>query len=139
MLWSKRLRVIERQYCRYSDWYVEVAGRKLARLVDALHEDMFWVSFRIEPLTNEEEGKELLTSGDFWHSPMPVFRSCEFDDVAPFAYAGGGLPDQLSKHIQATGRISMRGLYLEVRGYPWDWLVLCLKRWLTPDPNPHRQ
>ncbi len=75
---NDRLRIIEADYGRTSGWYVEIDGRKLARLVDPQFEDMFWITYRLEPLTEDSTDRALLNSAEFWHSGKVVYRNCEF-------------------------------------------------------------
>jgi hypothetical protein len=137
MLMNKRLRIIETDYGRESGWYVEVDGRKIARLVDPQWEEMFWDSYRLEPLTEDSEERAMLYSADFWHSGKAVYLNVEFDVVAPFAFAGGS-SDELSTRLRETGRLSMGGLYLLVPSYPWDWLLLWFRRRWNKDRNDRR-
>jgi hypothetical protein len=127
MTMNERLRIIETGYGRECGWFVEADGRKIARLTDPMYEDMFWITYRLEPLTVDAEDRALLHSAEFWHSEKPVYGNCEFGEVAPNALAGGS-PAELTKRLMETGRISMRGLYLIVPNYSWDWLLLWLRR-----------
>jgi hypothetical protein len=132
-LMNERLRTIETDYGRECGWYVEVDGRTVARLVDPKWEDMFWYSYCLKPLTEDSKERALLHSAEFWHSGKPVYRNCQFNEIAPFAFAGGSSVE-LETRLMETGRLWMRGLYLVVPHYPWDWLILWLRRrW-----NKHR-
>lgn len=124
---NERLRIIETNFGQECGWYVEVDGRKIARLSDPQWEDQFWFSYRLEPLTDDSKDRALLYSGEFWDSCKAIFRNCEFNVVAPFAFAGG-LSDELATRLRETGRISMRGLYLKVPEYSWDGLFFWLRR-----------
>jgi hypothetical protein len=134
MLMKERLRIIETNYGRECGWYVEIDDRKVARLADPQWEDMFWVTYRLEPLTGDPKERAMLYSAEFWHSCKAAFRNCEFNEVAPFAFAGGS-PVELATRLMETGRLSMRGLYLEVPSYPWDCLLLWLRRWRNKRPH----
>jgi hypothetical protein len=48
---ERRLRIFETNYGREAGWYVEHAGRRVALLTAPRFEEMFWDSYRIEPLT----------------------------------------------------------------------------------------
>ncbi len=136
-LMNERLRIIEANYGRECGWSVEVDGRAVARLVDPQWEDMFWYSYRLEPLTEESKERTMLYFAEFWHSGKPVYRNCEFNEVAPFAFAGGSAVE-LETRLRETGRLLMRGLYLRVPHYPWDWLLLWLRRWWNKHHNDGR-
>ena len=57
---NRRLRIIETNYGRNCGWYVEVEGRKIARLSDPEFVDMFWDSYRLEPLTDDPKTRRML-------------------------------------------------------------------------------
>ena len=50
---ERRLQVLESNYGRDWGWSVELQGRRIALLIDSRSEDMFWESYRIEPLTDD--------------------------------------------------------------------------------------
>ena len=124
MRMNERLRVIETNYGRDCGWYVEVEGRRVALLTDPQWEDMFWMTYRVEPLTDDIDERALLRTAEFWHSGKIVYRNRRFGAVAPHAFAGGDSATRLA----ATGRLSMRDLYLAVPHYPWDSLLLWFRR-----------
>jgi hypothetical protein len=109
---NRRARLIESNYGRACGWYVEVAGQRLAALIDCQWEDMFWDSYCVEPLTSDPEQVALVLSEEFWnriHIYQQVYRNREFDEVAENAFpacrdAGSG--------VSASGRVVLRGLYL---------------------------
>jgi hypothetical protein len=132
----RRLRILESNYGRDGGWYVEVEGRRLAALTDPQYYDMFWDSYRLEPLTTDPAELEMLFSADFWdHCGGITFRSRAFGEVAPNAF-----PSLLAGAVlQQTGRLVVRGLYLPVPCYCWDWLLLELRRlwhWLNDRRSP---
>lgn len=131
MLMNERLRIIETNYGRECGWYVEVDGRKVARLVDPQWEDMFWVTYRLEPLTDDPQEKALLYTNEFWDSGKHVYRNCEFDEKAPDAFTCGSPGTRLLE----MSRISMRSLYLVVPDYLWDSLLLWFRRWRKKPRN----
>jgi hypothetical protein len=113
----RHLRILESNYGRTSGWYVETEGRRVALLTDCRWEDMFWVSYRLQLLTAEPE----LFSDEFWdRCEKLVFRNCKFGEVAPYAFPAL----RAGSAVRETGRVLMRGLYLVVRCYPWDCLLL---------------
>lgn len=110
MRWGRPLSLKRRQiaasdYGRAGGWYVEHDGRPIAALSDPQYEDMFWVSYAIEPLTeDEEEQRRLLESEEFWLTEF-VYRSRQFDEIAKNAFPA-------LKPFSRPGRVTMRGLYL---------------------------
>ncbi len=62
-----RRRIFETDYGRDAGWFVEDRGRRVAQLTDWRYEEMFWDSYRIEPLTDDPiEREELLNSDERW-------------------------------------------------------------------------
>ena len=120
---NRRSRIIETNYGRDCGWYVEVEGRKLAVLTDPQWDDMFWVSYRMEPLTEDAEERALLYTAEFWYCGKVVYRNREFDDVVSAFVGGPGYGP-----VAETGRLSMRGLYLMVPDHPWGWVFSWWKR-----------
>jgi hypothetical protein len=104
---ERRRQIIESDYGRMGGWYVEHNGRRIAALSEPQWEDAFWVSYAIEPLTeDEEERRQLLESDTFWLTEF-VYRSMQFGEVADNAFPA------LHPFI-SPGRINMRGLYLTI-------------------------
>jgi hypothetical protein len=119
----RRLRILASDYGRDYGWYVETEGRRIAVLTDVQWEDMFWHSYRLEVLTTNLGEVENLYSDDFWRPRQALlFRSREFREVAPFAFAGG----RPGSMLRESGRILVRGLYLAVPSYPFERLLLLL-------------
>ena len=88
-----------------SGWYVEHGGRRIAVLSDPRYEDMFWVSYAVEPLTEDrEERRRMLESEEFWLTDF-VYRSRECGEIAENAFPA-------LKPFAGPGRVAMRGLYL---------------------------
>jgi hypothetical protein len=84
---------------------VERDGRRIAVLSDPQYEDQFWVSYAIEPLTeDEEERRQLLESEEFWLTEF-VYRCRQFDEIADNAFPA-------VKPFVSPGRVNMRCLYL---------------------------
>src|SRR5438128_6180541 len=77
-----RLRVLETNYGRDSGWYVEVDGQRVAVLTDPRCQDMFWDTYRLQPLTSDPGAMDQFYSAEFW-SGRVVYRNCEFDAIAP--------------------------------------------------------
>jgi hypothetical protein len=117
-----RLAVFESNYGRDAGWFVERAGRCVAILSEPRAEDMFGVSYRIEPTTTDpQERQQLLTSPEFWWQPERlVFRNRQFDLTVSFALPSCAGPSE--------GRISMRRLYLPLsKPNLWEALILRLR------------
>jgi hypothetical protein len=131
---ERRLQIIESNYGREAGWFVEDNGRRIAQLTDPRFEDMFWYSYKIEPLTEDPaEREELLTSPDRWLACKFVYRSRQFDSVAETAFPAG-------QPFPEPGRVLMRALYLWV-GDPslWDRLLLRLRRSRAPALKARRR
>ena len=107
---NRRRRLLETNYGRKCGWWIEVEGRRIARLEDPRFEDMFWDSYRLLPLTDHPEDRRLLHCKDFWDACKAVYRNCEFDEVVPGAFASGSAEIRLRE----TGRLAVRGLYLDL-------------------------
>jgi hypothetical protein len=120
---ERRLAVFETDYGRSAGWYVEYQGQRLALLTDPRFEDMFWVSYSVEPLVEDpDQREEMLSSRDWWLGRKLEFRNKDFHEVASFAFpAGDTFPE--------PGRVSMRGLYL-CQDDPnwWEACVLWARR-----------
>jgi hypothetical protein len=115
---ERRLRIFETAYGRAAGWYVEHHGRRLALLTDPRFEEMFWESYRIEPLTAAPEEAQMLTSRDRWLSGEFVFRNREFGEIAENAFAAG-------QPFCDDHRVLIRGLYLGIdRPSVWERLLL---------------
>jgi hypothetical protein len=111
---QRRIRLFQTNYGREAGWYVERDGRRLALLTDPRWEDMFWYSYAVEALTEDSVEKERIVSDEtWWHDLVLVFRSREFDIVAPTAFTGLTV-------FTESGRVTMRALYLYI-GSPNMW------------------
>lgn len=119
---ERRLQIIETNYGREAGWFIEHHGRRVAELTDLRFADMFWDSYRIEPLIEDlAEREALLTSPDRWHACEFVYRNRRFGLVAEKAFPTGGL-------FPESGRILMRALYLNIDSPSvWERLLLWLR------------
>jgi hypothetical protein len=123
--YARRLRLWETNYGRDAGWVLERDGRPVAVLTDWRFEEMFWDSYRIEPIGDDpEERREILTNA-FWDADKwigVVWRNREFDEppLAPFPAI---------QPIRDPGRVTVRALYIPIPG-PWWWdrLVLWVRR-----------
>ena len=129
-------------YGRSEGWDVVLDERAIAYLSDPRFEDMFWISYRVTPLTDDPELAARLVTSDFWrraHADRLRYRSRALGVFAPHAFPAIGEHE--------PGRARMRGLYLtpetlaaglrvapspddtlaEVR--PDGWFA-CARRWL---------
>jgi hypothetical protein len=106
---ERRLRIFETNYGRDAGWFVEDHGRRIAQLTDPRITEMFWVSYRIEPLIDDPiEREELLNSPERWDACEFVYRSREFGQVAEYAFPA-------ARPFPESGRVLIRGLYLGIR------------------------
>ena len=106
-------------------WLVERDGRTVALLTEPRMVEMFWLSWRIEPLTDDAAERAALFSPGYWDVsllPCTVFRSREFSVVSNTGFWAGDEPLR-------DGRLVMRGLHQPIRE-PWliDRLVLWFRR-----------
>jgi hypothetical protein len=115
-----RLRILQTNYGREAGWYVERDGKQLAQLTNPRWEDMFWYSYALVPLTEDIVERERIVSDEtWWHVPGLVFRSREFELIAPLAFVGMSV-------FTETGRVMMRRLNLPI-GSPNMWERLWLR------------
>lgn len=127
---------------RSEGWDVELDGRAVAFLDQPRFEDMFWISYRITPTTEDADLAAQLLSEEFWRDrPLTGlrFRSRALGLVAPHAFPSAG-------PFVEPGRLNMRALYLRledtrpptraeagatiVAAQPCGWLAR-LRGWLT--------
>ena len=93
---------------RSEGWDVELDGRVIAYLDEPQWEDMFWVSYRITPVTDDAALAAQLLSEEFWRGEgwqSVRFRSRAVGLIAPNAFPAVG-------PLLAPARVNMRGLYL---------------------------
>jgi hypothetical protein len=113
-----RLRIFETDYGREAGWYVEHHGRRIAVLTAPRFEEMFWDSYRIEPLTEDPEEAQRLSSPEHRLNNEFVFRSREFGETAGYAFPAG-------QPFCGDHRVLMRGLYLRISSPSvWERLLL---------------
>ena len=82
-------------------WDVNLDGRRVAVLSDPRQLDMFWRSFAIAAV----DGDRSIDDDDVWEQCRFEFRERATGNLAPHAFAGGGVP------FVVDGRVVMRGLY----------------------------
>ena len=123
--YRRRLRVWETDYGREAGWVIECHGLPIAILTDPRWEEMFWVSYRIEIVTDDPELRQRMITKEFWlNSEGLVWRSREFGEVAEFAFPA-------VSPFPKSGRLTMRVLYLPIGGpWAWDRVVLSIRRWM---------
>jgi hypothetical protein len=101
---EQRLRIFEAaDYGRSFGWFVEQDGHQLATLTEPRFEDMFWYSYKVTPLTEDET----VFTKEFWNQDGLVFRNMVLDKVAPNAF-----PAMSASPSKENPRVRMRGLYL---------------------------
>ncbi len=81
---------------------------------------MSWVTYRIEPTTDDTEALELLRSARFWSSCDYVFRNRGFpEEVVDQAFGSRG---------RQENEVTIRGLYITIKE-PTLWeSVRCFRR-----------
>jgi hypothetical protein len=117
---DRRLRIIESSYGRDHGWYLEHHGACIAVLSEPKWAEMFWVTYRIEPMTDDPEALRLLRSDRFWDSCDYVFRNRGFrEEVVDRAFGNRG---------PGEDEVTIRGLYLTIQE-PTFWETLrCFRR-----------
>jgi hypothetical protein len=119
-----RLGVFQTNYGRAGGWYVERDGRQMALLTGPRFEEMFWVSYAVEPLIDDPVERERIGSDPSWWLPPGLeFRSREFGILAPNAFVALCV-------FSGPGRVLIRALYLHI-GEPTTWERFWL-RWVDP-------
>lgn len=110
------------RFGRRFGWFVERDGKRLAALSAPRLEDMFWVSYVIEPLGETAAERALVLTNAFWESPPGLtYRSRLSGLVAPFAFASlAGLNGE---------RVTVRGLYVSMASSRVERVVLLLRGW----------
>jgi hypothetical protein len=124
--YRRRLRIWEANYGRDCGWIIERQGRPIAVLTEPRREEMFWDSYRMEIVTDDLELRTRMFTTEFWAKAEAeglVWRNRKFGEVAEFAFPSfAPFPE--------PDRLMMRRLYLPIgEPWPWDWLVLWIRRW----------
>jgi hypothetical protein len=119
---EERLKVFEANYGRDFGWFVERDGRKLAALTDPRFEDMFWVSYAVEPLGETPGERDAVFTKDFWEPPGLTFRNRVTSEVIPSAFHAGSGP------TRDRPRVIMRGLYTSMEPTAFERVLLWFRR-----------
>lgn len=104
---AREHRLKSTDYGRSGGWDVMLDERVIAYLSDPRFEDMFWISYRVTPLTDDPELAARLMTSDFWRrgrADRLRYRSRALGVFAPHAFPAIGEHE--------PGRVTMRGLYL---------------------------
>lgn len=106
---------------RDTDWWIELDGRRLARLTDPRWVDMFWWQYRIDLDGSEDDARPLVDNRDLWLRCKLTFRSVPFGIVANHAFCGGNGPQD--------GTVTMRALFVDIgEPTPWERVLLWWRR-----------
>jgi hypothetical protein len=119
-MWSLQRRLVATNYGREAGWIAELDGVPIAVLTEPVWEDMFWFSYRWEPLVADPAMIARMQTPDFWNTEViskVVWRNREFDRIAMGAWTSGLMQD---------GRLVMRGLHLTDA---WLWPIEDVERW----------
>jgi hypothetical protein len=123
--YERRLRLMETNCGRDSGWHVERNGIHLAVLTDCRWEDMFWFSYRIEPMTDDPDFNQRLLS-TFWEDENWIdvyYRNREFPELIVGHAFPSGIP------FREPGRLRIRGHYFcPLPRMPWDYVLLWWRR-----------
>lgn len=102
-----RERLAETDHGCSEGWDLELDGRVVGHLDEACWEDMFWISYRITPTTDDAElAARLLTEG-FWRED---WRHLTFRSRALGLAAEHPFPS--IEPLVAPARVNMRALYI---------------------------
>jgi len=123
--YRRKLRIWKSDYGRAFGGSIELFSKTVAVLTETRFEEMFWHSYHMEIVTNEESLRERLLSNDFGESndwTDLAWRNREFHDCATCAFPA-------TRPFIEPGRLMIRGLSLAIRDpLPWDHFVLWLLR-----------
>ncbi|HEV2292467.1 MAG TPA: hypothetical protein VGR35_01345 [Tepidisphaeraceae bacterium] len=123
MKYRDRLRVWESGYGRSDGWDVELDGKPVAFMDEPQWEEMFWVSYRLTPTTDDPSLKERLLSESFWGANSDEWSKLVFRSRATGLVAENAFPS--IKPFVGPQRVNMRALYIAIgHPFPWDWIVL---------------
>ena len=102
-----RLAIIESGYGRAEGWQVLAGGEPAALLTDCTFAEMFWDSYKVEPVN----GNDRVFTPEFWLDQPLEFINARFGLAAKYAFPAGRAmrADDCPKN-----RIWMRGLYLVI-------------------------
>lgn len=106
-----RLAVFETNWGREADWWVELDGRRLARLTGGELVDMFWFGYRLDLTGFDDEARRLIEDRELWLQCKLTFRSVPFGVLAEHAFCGGRGPDD--------GYVTMRGMCVPIDEPSW--------------------
>jgi len=119
--YARRLRIWETDYGRDCGWVIERHGKAIAILTEPRWEDMFWYSYRMEIVAEDEDLRAQLLTKEFWGRAETEgldWRNRESGERANWAFPA------LSPFPE-PGRLMVRALYLRTGApWPWDWMVL---------------
>jgi hypothetical protein len=104
---EQRLRIFEADYGRSLGWFVEHNGRQLATLTDPRFEDMFWYSYKVTPLTEDDS----IFTKEFWAQNELTFRNMAVNEIAANAF-----PAMNASPTKESPRLRMRALHLWISG-----------------------
>jgi hypothetical protein len=108
-------------------WVVERDGRAVAILTDPQWEDMFWTSYRIEPLGGDHDERAAILSDGFWHDEF--LDRTRYRNQAAGWYSWGWWAAPRTGVVR-DGRIIMRGLYWCESAADWPrYYVSQVLRW----------
>lgn len=116
-----RRRLRETDHGRSLGWDIELEGRVVARLDEPRREDMFWVSYRITPVTPDPSLSAKLLQDTFWRGE--AWTALTFRSRALGVPAANPFP--ATRPFTEPGRLKLRGLYvmLDERHRAPAWLA----------------
>ncbi len=129
--WYKRRLHLLESCGRNSGWFIERNSVRLAKLTDYRWEEMFWDSYKLTPLTSDDELNQSLLS-DFWDGNGAwtdvYYRNIAFPEVMVVSAFPAATPFQPSD--SESDRITIRSLYAcaKIPAMPWESLILWWRR-----------
>ena len=89
-----------------SGWYVECGGRRAAILSEPKYYDMFWLSYRVEPTTDDPiENARIASDKTWWLQSTLALRNIASVNVVCSTFPGGDV-------FTETGRVIVRSTFL---------------------------
>ena len=137
-LWDayrRRSEYFEKYFANGPTWFVECYGKRVALLSDCERIEMFWQRYRVTPLTDDNEERRIILSGEFWDPDRAireryVFVNCDTGVPASNVLLGG-------RASYFAPFVHARGLYgpMKYAVRPWDRIALWVRRAFMGRPS----
>lgn len=116
--------LLDSSYGRKYGWFIELDGRIIGELKNPKYADMFWVSYDIVALNNEEES--FVNAHSTWDNPKLRIKNKVMNEYA--IYASPSISPNSENSMQ--GKVVIRGLYLTPKGRIEKMLIYILSLFL---------